>query len=108
MKDCFTSETVEKMRNRLLRRKKERKKEITNQREIFQTKLQIPQPKAVPDISNFLKSMKTVNLKTVQTCSRGKTKTEFMNPDDSRQDKKLRGGSKISKIWENSCSCNNW
>ena len=71
MKVCFTSETVVKMRNRLPKTKKE----ITDQREIFQTKLQIPQPKAVSDISNFLKSMKTVNLKTVQTCSGGKTKT---------------------------------
>ena len=61
--------------------------EITDQREIFQTKLQVPQPKAVSDISNFPKSMKTVNLKTVQTCSRGKTKKEFMDPNDSRQDK---------------------
>ena len=59
------------MRNRLPKTKKE----ITDQREIFQTKLQIPQPKAVSDISNFPKSMKTVNLKTVQTCSRGKKKT---------------------------------
>ena len=71
------------MRNRLLKTKKE----ITDQRAIFQTKLQVPQPKAVSDISNFLKSMKTVNLKTVQTCSRGKTKTEFMDPNNSRQDK---------------------
>ena len=49
-------------------------KEIPDQREIFQTKLQFPQPKAVSDISNFPKSMKTVNLKTIQTCSGGKTK----------------------------------
>ena len=71
------------MRNRIPKTKKE----ITDQRAIFQTKLQIPQPKAVSDITNFSKSMKTVNLKTVQTCSGGKTKTEFMDPNDSRQDK---------------------
>ena len=53
----------------------------------FQIKLQIPQPKAVSDISNFPKSMKTVDLKTIQTCSRGKTKIEFMEPNDFRQDK---------------------
>ena len=53
----------------------------------FQTKLQIPQPKAVSDISNFLKSMKIVDLKTIQTCSRGKTKIELMEPNDFRQDK---------------------
>ena len=41
----------------------------------------------VSDISNFPKSMKTVDLKTIQTCSRGKTKAEFMDPNDSRQDK---------------------
>ena len=34
----------------------------------------MPQPKAVSDISNFLKSMKTVDLKTIQTCNKGKTK----------------------------------
>ena len=68
MKVCFTSVIVEKMRNKLPKTKKE----ITDQREIFQTKLQIPQPKAVSDISNFLKSMKTVTLKIVQTCSGGK------------------------------------
>ena len=64
------------MRNRL----PQRKKENTDQRAIFQTKLQVPQPKADSDISNFPKSMKTVTLITVQTCSRGKTKTEFMDP----------------------------
>ena len=83
MKVCFTPETMAKMRNRLPKTNKE----ITDQRAIFQTKLQIPQPKAVSDISNFPKSMKIVNLKTVQTCSRGKTKTEFMDPNNSRQDK---------------------
>ena len=63
------------------------KKEITDQRAILQTKLQIPQPKAVSDISNFLESMKIVNLKTVQICSREKTKTKLMDPNDSRKDK---------------------
>ena len=71
------------MRNRLPKTKKE----IIDQREISQTKLQVPQPKAISDISNFPKSVKTLNLKTVQTCSRGKTKAEFMDPNDSRQDK---------------------
>ena len=66
----FHLRTVVKMRNRLPKTKKE----ITDQREIFHTKLQIPQPKAVSDISNFPESMNTVNLKTVQTCSRGKNK----------------------------------
>ena len=42
----------------------------------FQIKLQIPQPKAVSDINNFPKSMKTVDLKT-----------EFMDPNNFRQDK---------------------
>ena len=37
-------------------------------------KLQIQQPKEVLDISNFPKSMKIVDLKTIQTCSRGKQK----------------------------------
>ena len=40
----------------------------------------------VLDISNFPKNMKRVNLKTVQTCIKGKTKTELMDPNDSRQD----------------------
>ena len=71
------------MRNRLLKTKKE----TIDQRAIFQTKLQIPQPKAVSDVSNFSKSMKTVNLKIGQNCSRGKTKIEFMDPNDFRQDK---------------------
>ena len=71
------------MRDGLLKTKKEN----PDQRAIFQTKLQIRQPKAVSDISNFQKSMKIVKLKTVQTCSRGKTKIEFMDPNDSRQDK---------------------
>ena len=62
-----------KTRNRL----PETKKEIIDQRAIFQTRLQVPQPKAASDISNFPKNMKTVTLITVQTCSRGKTKTEF-------------------------------
>ena len=53
----------------------------------FQIKLQIPQPKAVSDISNFPKSTKTVDLKTIQTCSRGETKTELMDPNNFRQDK---------------------
>ena len=64
------------MRNRLPKTKKE----ITNQRAIFQTKLQVPQPKAASNISNFPKSMKTVTLIIVQTCSRGETKIEFMDP----------------------------
>ena len=69
-KVCFTSEKAMKMRNRL----PITKKEITDQRTTFQNKLQIPQPKAISDISNFLKSMKTVDLKTIQTSSRGKKK----------------------------------
>ena len=40
----------------------------------FQIKLQIPQPKAVSDISNFPKSMKTVDLKAIQTVAEGKQK----------------------------------
>ena len=56
-------------------------------RQQFQIKIQTPQPKAVSDISNFPKSMITIDLKTIQTCSRGKTKTDFMDPNDSRQDK---------------------
>ena len=71
----------------------------------IQTKLQIPQPKAVSDISNFLKSMKTVDLKTIQTCSRGKTKQSSWIQTILGKIK-LKGGSKISKIWENGCSCN--
>ena len=70
MKVCFTSEIVAKMRNRLPKTKKE----ITDQRAIFQTKLQIPQPKTVSDISHFSKSMKTVNLKTIQLVVEGKQK----------------------------------
>ena len=42
----------------------------------------------VSDISNFPKIMKTVTLITIQTCSRGKTKTEFMDPNNFRQDKR--------------------
>ena len=91
------------MRNRLPKTEKE----ITDQREIFQTKPQVPQPKATLDISDFLKSMKIVTLIIVQIYSRGKTKIEFMDPTILGKIK-LRGGSKILKIWENSCSCNNW
>ena len=53
----------------------------------FQIKLQTPQPKSVSDISNFLKIKKTVDFKTIQTYSRGKTKTEFMGPNNFRQGK---------------------
>ena len=91
------------MRNRLPKTEKE----ITDQRAMFQTKLQVPQPKAASNLSNFPKSMKTVTLITVQTSSRGKTKTEFMDPMILGKIK-IRGGSTILKIWENSCSCNNW
>ena len=84
-----------RMRNRLPRTRK--KSQIKRQNQTLNS-----------DIRSFPKSMKRVNLKTVQTCSEGKTKTDLMDPNDSKQGKKLTGGSKISKIWENSCSCNNW
>ena len=49
--------------------------------------------------------MKTVDLKTIQTCNRGKTKQSSLIQTILGKIK-LKGGSKISKIWENSCSCN--
>ena len=61
------------MRNRLPRTRK--KSQIKRQNQTLNS-----------DISSFPKSMKRVNLKTVQTFSEGKTKTEFMDPNDSRQD----------------------
>ena len=57
-------------------------------------------------MSNFLKGTKTVVLKTIQLAVVRKQK-EFMNPNKIRR-YKIKGGSKISKKWENSCSCNNW
>ena len=62
------------------------------------------QNQTVSDISNFSKSTKTVVLKTIQLATVRK-QTEFMNPNKIRQ-YKIKGGSKFSKIWENSCSCN--
>ena len=64
----------------------------------FQMKVQIRQPKEVLDISNFPKTLKTVNLKTAQTCSEGKTKTKLMDPNNSRQGKNLQEGPKFQKL----------
>ena len=65
---------VARMRKRLPRTRK--KSQIKRQNQTLNS-----------DISSFLKSMKRVNLKIVQTCSKRKTKIEFMDPNDFRQDK---------------------
>ena len=44
------------------RRKRYQRKKSQIKGQQFQIKLQIPQPKAVSDIRNFLKSMKTIDL----------------------------------------------
>ena len=74
------------------------KKEIADQRTTFSNQTSNSTAQTVSDISNFPKSMKTIDLKTIQTCSRGETKTEFMDPNDSRQDKNYEEGPKFQKF----------
>ena len=88
-KVCFTSKTAAKNIS---------KKEITYQRTTFSDRTLNSTTKAFADTSNFPKSIKIVDLKTIQTCSRGKTKIEFMDPNNFRQDKNWEEGPKLQKI----------
>ena len=51
-------------------------------------------------------NLTSIQLQTIQDVAEGKTK--FRNPNTPRQDKIKRRVQNFSKIWEKSCSCNNW